>query len=324
MTSPPRSRYPAHLSRCNDKLHIYETLEDLLTEAGYKETRIFTPEAPDRAAAASTSKLNVGGAVVKLWSTWMSREPSASDTPTARPLRHAMSAPHIPRHRQVPPSPSWLTSLFVPRTPPSTPSRRRPTAPRLLSNPRVTSSHVVVTRTNVVCRPTPVRATSSSSTSTRSTGKTRSSSRNRGPVPSLLCQSHHDGTSPPESDDDDDSDDEDELDLTRILIPAKRQHSIRSLRTVLFHNPPRPGTPTRRTSSLNPSRDRSRADENRDPHATPRRPYLPHQSSLPVRISREPLYEEPANMAETEGGGEFIAARLKRHHRGGLPRAWGR
>ena len=52
--TPPRRRYPTHLSRRHDPdrvpLHrrgtsnTYERMEDLLREAGYKETRIFTPE----------------------------------------------------------------------------------------------------------------------------------------------------------------------------------------------------------------------------------------------------------------------------------------
>ncbi|KAF9652287.1 hypothetical protein BDM02DRAFT_3183684 [Thelephora ganbajun] len=51
----PRRRYPTHLSQRHDPdrvpLHrrgtsnTYERMEDLLTEAGYKETRVFTPEA---------------------------------------------------------------------------------------------------------------------------------------------------------------------------------------------------------------------------------------------------------------------------------------
>ncbi|KAF9511089.1 hypothetical protein BS47DRAFT_1395368 [Hydnum rufescens UP504] len=53
-STPPRRKYPTTLSRISgtDKLahrrgtsKQYETLEDLLTAAGYKETRIFTPEA---------------------------------------------------------------------------------------------------------------------------------------------------------------------------------------------------------------------------------------------------------------------------------------
>ena len=388
--TPPRpstsSRYPTHLSRRvppsssavgrpplhhRGTSHMYETLEDLLREAGYKETRIFTPEAPERGGTSSSSSgETVGGTVVKLLSTWMTRhvDPDATPTPSPnttpkRPLRHTLSAPQMPaRHaKHAPPSPSWLTSLFSPRTPPSTPQRQRPTTPRLLSaHPRAASSHAVVTMTNVVCRPVPVRKGSSTSSSRSGGGKSsRASSSSRGSktkkknVPMLVCQSSpgpcrhdHNGddssrssTTDEAEEEDDNSEDEDEIDLTSILIPAKRQHSIRSLRTVLHNATKRPASsahahpyPHRRISSLNPSRDRPRSPLSPSQPTTPSTShrYAAYQTSLPARITREPLREEPERMdVDTDGGeeghwdsGEFMSAKVKRK-RSRLPGAWG-
>ncbi len=84
------SRYPASLARGDPghvplhrrgTSHTYERLEDLLREAGYKETRIFTPETErtDRrtednegTSVATTSRVRSGvGAVVDFLSGWM-------------------------------------------------------------------------------------------------------------------------------------------------------------------------------------------------------------------------------------------------------------
>lgn len=61
-----RSAYPAHLARAGEgprvPLHrrgtsqTLECFEDLLREAGYKETRVFTPESERAEAAAETRR----------------------------------------------------------------------------------------------------------------------------------------------------------------------------------------------------------------------------------------------------------------------------
>ena len=75
--TPPRRRYPTHLSQRHDPdrvpLHrrgtsnTYERMEDLLREAGYKETRVFTPEAERFPADGDMRKGNAegGGLTVK-------------------------------------------------------------------------------------------------------------------------------------------------------------------------------------------------------------------------------------------------------------------
>ncbi|KAG0700579.1 hypothetical protein DFH29DRAFT_615236 [Suillus ampliporus] len=81
-STPPRgrSRYPASLARI--PLHrrgtskTYERLEDLLREAGYKETRVFTPES-ERRAAKNTSSMRGGiGAVAGFLAGLVSRNSS--------------------------------------------------------------------------------------------------------------------------------------------------------------------------------------------------------------------------------------------------------
>ena len=69
--TPPRRRYPTHLSQRHDPdrvpLHrrgtsnTYERMEDLLREAGYKETRVFTPEAERFPADGDMRKGNAEG-----------------------------------------------------------------------------------------------------------------------------------------------------------------------------------------------------------------------------------------------------------------------
>lgn len=100
METPPRPRYPTTLSRSSARTprtplqprpgssKQYETLEDLLTAAGYKETRIFTPEAariqqgtgqspptPEVAIDATTSETGFGRKLANFLSGWM---PAAS------------------------------------------------------------------------------------------------------------------------------------------------------------------------------------------------------------------------------------------------------
>ncbi|KAJ3796239.1 hypothetical protein GGU11DRAFT_746340 [Lentinula aff. detonsa] len=69
-TNRPRTRYPADLARSGDgrtPLHRrgtsqkYEPFEDLLREAGYKETRIFTPETERIASGAGNGDGSSGG-----------------------------------------------------------------------------------------------------------------------------------------------------------------------------------------------------------------------------------------------------------------------
>lgn len=78
-----QNRYPATLSREQGRVPLhkrgksrtYETMEELLREAGYKETRIFTPEterAESRAADASARSASKVGAVVDFLAGWMS------------------------------------------------------------------------------------------------------------------------------------------------------------------------------------------------------------------------------------------------------------
>ncbi|KIJ23782.1 hypothetical protein M422DRAFT_275577 [Sphaerobolus stellatus SS14] len=181
-------------------------------------------------------------------------------------------------------------------------------------------------------------ASNRSSKSSRASSPGSSAGRSKKGVPMLTCEStssvslgqderlmHTPWSS--EDDDDESDDDDDEVNLSRILIPAKRQHSIRSLRTVLFQHQQRRSPiiarPQRRKSSLNPSRDRPRSpsptNENTNsyayayaayspsssPDATPRpHRYKRHdQSSLPARITREqPLHEEPASISSRRSG----------------------
>lgn len=150
----------------------YESLEELLKQAGYKETRIFTPQRPPNVHSSSQSnkcETKPGSVrdVLKLFSSWVKGDDDDDDgQPT---LRHASSVPHMRSRRaqqqhqqQQPPVPTWFTSLFSQMshrgsyTAPSTPNgkRRARPLPRLLSNPRrPTRSHVSVTMTSVVCRP---------------------------------------------------------------------------------------------------------------------------------------------------------------------------
>lgn len=78
-----RGRYPASLSREEGRVPLhkrgnsrtYETMEDLLREAGYKETRIFTPETErieSREADPSARSASRVGAVVDFLAGWMS------------------------------------------------------------------------------------------------------------------------------------------------------------------------------------------------------------------------------------------------------------
>lgn len=129
-----RTRYPSHLSRqlLDDQgkprpllhrrgtSHMYETLEDLLKEAGYKETRIFTPEVEQRRGKRDMSA--VGGAVVKMFSTWMSKKSNNDNDNDARPscppspLAHRTRAPLSTIKPLQSPSNS---SLLTVRPPPS-------------------------------------------------------------------------------------------------------------------------------------------------------------------------------------------------------------
>ncbi|EIW77092.1 hypothetical protein CONPUDRAFT_168110 [Coniophora puteana RWD-64-598 SS2] len=92
-STPPRgrsaSRYPATLGRV--PLHrrgtsqTYERLEDLLREAGYKETRVFTPEGEHDKDEGGSTRSRVGSvrAVVGFLAGLVSRNPSlARDTDT--------------------------------------------------------------------------------------------------------------------------------------------------------------------------------------------------------------------------------------------------
>lgn len=153
----------------------YESLEELLKQAGYKDTRIFTPQRPPQSQSQNSRPGTKSGSVrdvLKLFSNWVKRD----DDETQPTLRHSSSAPHMRSRRlqhqhqhqqqqhQPVPVPTWFTSLFSQmttsqrgsRTAPSTPKgkRRARPLPLLLSNPhRPTTSHVSVTMSSVVCRP---------------------------------------------------------------------------------------------------------------------------------------------------------------------------
>ncbi|GJJ10471.1 hypothetical protein Clacol_004697 [Clathrus columnatus] len=143
----------------------YESLEELLKQAGYKETRIFTPQRPPHSQHPQSNKSETKSGsvrdVLKLFSNWVKGDDDG-ERPT---LRHVSSVPHMRGRRtqqHQPPVPTWFMSLFSQvsqggsRTAPSTPNgkRRAGPLPRLLSNPRrPTSSHVSVTMASVVCRP---------------------------------------------------------------------------------------------------------------------------------------------------------------------------
>ncbi|KZS95939.1 hypothetical protein SISNIDRAFT_483353 [Sistotremastrum niveocremeum HHB9708] len=290
-----RTRYPATLSKDDAKSRTkrngapqtYERLEDLLREAGYKETRVFTPET-DRADIAQgtdgsgirTSSLPSNPAsstMVNFLRAWIPSKsslldisrpsspsrmpPSPSPSPLTRTLsnsnsssnsssivshqqprpqsslnpiiaphararlRHIASAPNVPKHqgaRSLRPShplpkSSSRTTLVL---------NERHAAP-FLRAARADTTLGLVTTTNVLCRSAPSSRSSSrvrrkSSTQLPCLAKTESLNE---PWPSAPLS--HSSRPPEESDDDDE---EVEVDLTTILIPPKRQKSIRSLR----------------------------------------------------------------------------------------------
>ncbi|KAH9928997.1 hypothetical protein B0H21DRAFT_796654 [Amylocystis lapponica] len=124
-STPPRgraaSRYPASLTIDPGRVPLhrrgtsktYERLEDLLREAGYKETRIFTPEAERTEARAEERKgstgRGVGAAVAGFLSGWMSTASRAGETSRASPdLRESSIPEPLPMDTarwSLPPSP---------------------------------------------------------------------------------------------------------------------------------------------------------------------------------------------------------------------------
>ncbi|KAF8519441.1 hypothetical protein JB92DRAFT_3112405 [Gautieria morchelliformis] len=263
-----------------------------------------------------------------------SRPPSAfPSNPNSRArlaLRHAASAPHMDKRRArtqpraarpakataaAPPlPPTWLESLSAalsPRvSPPSSPaSAHAPRKPAVLAHRTATS--VAVTITNVVCRSAP---SSRSCSAVRAPAKSRDKARLTVAVPTLaqtcVCEEqaatpwppHSPHHLPPDAADASalplDDDEDDELNLTMMLIPSKRQHSIRSLRSVLQHHGACPPAVSARA---------------RDEYA---------------RIMRRHV-EESEGEDEAEAGGEghwdsgeFLTAKIRRR-RSNLPRQWG-
>lgn len=169
-------RYPPYLSHQVDSegkprpllhrrgtSHMYETLEDLLKEAGYKETRIFTPEMERREAAQENARKRdigaVGGAVVKMFSTWMSRKsvpdlggdappPSCPPSPLAhrgRPPLSNLATQHLQ------PLPRSSNPLLTPLPPNS--SKSPVVAPQnqqhSLTRPPLASSSSTLTTTTI-------------------------------------------------------------------------------------------------------------------------------------------------------------------------------
>ncbi|TFY56524.1 hypothetical protein EVJ58_g7587 [Rhodofomes roseus] len=118
-STPPRgrqsSRYPASLALGDPgrvPLHrrgtskTYERLEDLLREAGYKETRVFTPESERKEARdAESRKGSLRGGVDSVVGYLASWVPGSGRTESTS---HVLSTtpPHEPRlHWSLPPSP---------------------------------------------------------------------------------------------------------------------------------------------------------------------------------------------------------------------------
>jgi hypothetical protein len=216
----------------------------------------------------------------------------------------------------APPLPStWLESLSAALTsrasPPSTPtSAHTPRKPAVLSDRTATS--VAVTITNVVCRSAP---SSRSCSAVRPPSK-KNKARITVAVPTLaqttVCEEqaapaawpphsphhlpHDDAAAALPLDDDED----DELNLTMLLIPSKRQHSIRSLRSVL------------QTHGAFPALAQSAAQA-RDEYARIMRRHV------------EESEDEDEAAADGEGhwdSGEFLTAKIRRR-RSNLPRQWG-
>lgn len=122
-STPPRgrasSRYPVSLARGEPgrvPLHrrgtskTYERLEDLLREAGYKETRVFTPEAERREAQEAARKGSMRGGmdtVVGYIASWMpgAGKGASPSTPTARPQAPVRQVHEPMARRSLPASP---------------------------------------------------------------------------------------------------------------------------------------------------------------------------------------------------------------------------
>ena len=253
-------------------------------------------------------------------------------------LRHAASTPQIDKRRvrtqprpsrlskaQAPPLPStWLESLSAallnPRmTPPSSPSAAAHPS-KSIAHPSKLTVHssrtptsVAVTITNVVCRSAP---SSRSSSAVRPPSSRKNKARVPVPVPTLaqtcVCEEQAAATawppySPHHLPHDDasallpvDDDEDDELNLTMMLIPSKRQHSIRSLRSVLQHH-----------------------------HSIPSPASAAQAREEYERIMRRRINESEEDEGETEAegeghwdSGEFLTAKIKRR-RSNLPRQWG-
>ncbi|KAJ3481037.1 hypothetical protein NLI96_g7931 [Meripilus lineatus] len=115
------ARYPSSLARGEPgrvplhkrgKSKTYERLEDLLREAGYKETRVFTPEMERAEARAEERKrriesMRIGvGAVVDFFAGWI---PGAhnlkADTPTTPSLSTPSEQSDMRQQSSLPPSP---------------------------------------------------------------------------------------------------------------------------------------------------------------------------------------------------------------------------
>ncbi|KIY48458.1 hypothetical protein FISHEDRAFT_73654 [Fistulina hepatica ATCC 64428] len=141
-------RYPSALSTGNPhghvplhrrgRSHTYECLEDLLREAGYKETRVFTPETervksePERSKGSVRSMVNFLSGLLPGPST--SNEPLIHSRPTTSHPASKEQAPPLQRKREetrssddtiIPVSPKEVASTLMarhvghPRRPPS-------------------------------------------------------------------------------------------------------------------------------------------------------------------------------------------------------------
>lgn len=144
---------------------------------------------------------------------------------------------------------------------------------------------------------------------------------------------------------DDDDDDEHELNLTMMLIPSKRQHSIRSLRSVLQQHGsvPRPSsswaTPVFASSASGAGQARQRAVMGASGHAraytsTHARPRDDFARVMRRRIDESECEDDDVVVGVGRGGrgrtgdesghwdsGEYMSARVKRR-RSNLPRQW--
>ncbi|KAG2151229.1 uncharacterized protein EDB93DRAFT_1140076 [Suillus bovinus] len=125
-TSPPstpprgRTRYPDTLARV--PLHrrgtskTYERLEDLLREAGYKETRVFTPESERHIDHATDKHMSTVrgsvGTVVGFLAGLVSRNSSLAREPTSNKDLHSQPPSPLAHIRALHPSPSASSYSF--------------------------------------------------------------------------------------------------------------------------------------------------------------------------------------------------------------------